>query len=165
MTGPVARRYSDVFVALDAAGVRYVIVGGVAVNFYGFPRLTVDLDLVLDLRPDVAERAIDTLVALGFETRLPVDPRQFADAAIRADWVDNRNMQVFSLHDPQDPLREIDLFVKDPIPFEALVDASQSVAVGGVFVRIASREHMIAMKRAAGRPRDLEDIAMLEPGL
>ncbi len=41
--------YEPVLAALDAAGVRFVVVGGVAVVLHGHPRMTADLDLVVDL--------------------------------------------------------------------------------------------------------------------
>src|SRR4051794_36445117 len=83
---PYSRRvslYADVFGALDRADVRYVVVGGVAVVLSGHARLTVDLDLVLDLGQDNALRAVDALLGCGLQPRLPVDAHQFADAAIR----------------------------------------------------------------------------------
>jgi hypothetical protein len=47
--------YDDVFAALHRAGVRFVVVGGVAVVLQGHIRTTVDLDLVVDLAADAAE--------------------------------------------------------------------------------------------------------------
>ena len=41
--------FEPVFLALNEAGVRYVIVGGLAVVLHGYPRFTADLDIVLDL--------------------------------------------------------------------------------------------------------------------
>ena len=42
---------ASVFAALDEAGARYVVVGGLAVVLHGYARLTSDIDLVVDLRP------------------------------------------------------------------------------------------------------------------
>lgn len=49
--------FEPVLAALDAAEVRYVVVGGVAVVLHGHPRLTADLDLVIDLAAEPASRA------------------------------------------------------------------------------------------------------------
>lgn len=43
-----------VFAALQATGVRYVVVGGVAVNLHGYQRFTKDIDLVIELAPERA---------------------------------------------------------------------------------------------------------------
>ena len=71
-------------------------------------------------------------------------------------------MVVFSMFDPGDPLRQVDLFVEPPMDFEALWERSQVVDVGDVRVRIASIEDLIRMKTAAGRPQDLADVEALE---
>lgn len=154
--------YDEVFAALDDAGVRYVVVGGVAVVLQGHPRMTVDLDLVVELTPEGARAAVEALLALGLQSRLPVDPFTFADEQVRRDWIENRNLQVFSLYDPENPMREVDLFASYPLPFEDLVRDAQSKLVGALQVPVASVQHLVTMKKAAGRPQDLEDVAALQ---
>lgn len=159
--------YDDVHAALHAAGVRYVVVGGTAVVLQGYARMTVDLDLALDLSPDSALTAVTVLQRIGLRPRLPVPAEQFADPAVRRGWVEHRNLLVFSFFDPDEVLREVDLFATEPVPFEDLHREADLVELAGTAVRVASRRHLIEMKRAAGRPRDLDDIAALqalEPG-
>lgn len=152
----------DVLRALHEAEVRAVVVGGVAVVLHGHPRLTADLDLVLDLASQNVTAALTVLVQQGLRPRLPVAPEQFADPVIRERWQRERNLTVFSLHDPADPLREVDLLAESPLPFDELWDASRIVVVADVPVRVAGIDHLIAMKRAAGRPQDLADVVALE---
>jgi len=161
-TTPGAGRYLAVFRALDAAGVRYVVVGGLAVVLHGHPRLTVDLDVVVDLAPEPAAHAIGVLSSLGLLPRLPVPASAFADPDLRGGWVRERNLQVFSLYDPADPFREVDVFATEPLPFEDLFAASKVLTVDSTSIRVASLEHLIAMKRAVGRPQDIEDVRALE---
>jgi predicted nucleotidyltransferase len=153
--------YLDVFAALNSAGVRYVVVGGVAVVLQGHARMTVDLDLIVDLAGETARAALDLLTGMGFRPRLPVDPHDFADPDVRRDWVTHRHLQVFSLYDPDDPLREIDLSATHPLPFPELLAQADEIALGEVRVPVASIPHLVELKRAAGRPRDLEDIDAL----
>jgi predicted nucleotidyltransferase len=56
----------------------------------------------------------------------------------------------------------VDVFATEPIPFEQLWQSADEMVIGGTPVRIASVEHLVAMKRAAGRPQDLRDVAELE---
>ena len=154
--------FEPVFAALDAAGVRYVVVGGLAVVLHGHPRLTADVDLVLDLEPDAARRAMEALTKLGLKARAPVDPLAFADTRQREAWISDKGMQVFTLFSPANPMLCLDLFVKDPIPFEQLWTRSETLDLGEVSVRVASIDDLIVMKRAAGRPHDLADIEALE---
>jgi hypothetical protein len=135
--------YEDVFAALAAADVPYVVVGGVAVLLHGHVRATVDLDIVIDLAAEPAGKAVDTLLGLGLKPRLPVDPHDFADGAVRRDWIESRNLQVFSFYDPAAPLREVDLFATYPVPFDELLRDSVLADVGSTQVRIASVAHLI----------------------
>ena len=150
-----------IFQALHAADVRYVVVGGVAVVLHGHARLTADLDLAIDLEPAVARRAIVALTGLGLRPRAPVRAEDFADPAIRSSWKRERGMLVFSMVDPSDPLRAVDVFVDEPIPFAELHERSLTFDIAEVPVRVASIPDLITLKRQAGRPQDEADIAAL----
>ncbi|MEE8125696.1 MAG: hypothetical protein V3T42_07790 [Nitrospirales bacterium] len=71
-------------------------------------------------------------------------------------------MQVFSMIDPSNPLRIVDLFVENLISFESLWDRSKTINVDATSIRIASLPDLIYLKRLAGRPQDLIDIEQLE---
>ena len=158
-------RIEQTITALSSAGIRFVVVGGVAVVLHGHLRATVDLDLVLDLEPANVLAAITALEQTGLVPLIPVAAEQFADPATREAWMRERNMIVFSLRDPDDFRSTVDLFLRDPIPFDELFDAATCVSLGDTTCRIASRSHLIAMKREAGRSQDLADIeALLELG-
>jgi hypothetical protein len=154
--------FEPFFDALNQAHVRYVVVGGFAVVLHGFARLTGDVDLAIDLDPAAARHTIDTFVALGLRPRAPVDPYAFADAATRREWAVERHMRVFSLWDPDNPMREVDVFVENPISFEELWHRSEVIVLAATTVRVASIPDLIAMKRAANRPQDRLDIEGLE---
>jgi hypothetical protein len=154
--------YDDVYAAFAEADVPYVIVGGMAVVLSGHVRATVDLDVIVDLNPEPALRAMQALQRLGLLPRVPIDPADFADPTIRDDWIRNKHMQVLSFFDPQHVAREVDVFVAHPIDFDALSAAAVHMDVGGHTVPVASLPHLIDLKRAAGRPRDLEDIKALQ---
>ena len=153
--------YDDVFAALHQADVPFVVVGGTAVVLQGHPRLTVDLDLVVDLAPPRALSAVRALTALGLRPRLPVPAEQFADPQTRQTWVDER-LQVFTFHGPRRAWREVDVFAVAPLPLPELLRDATRVRIGGVDVAVASRDHLVRMKRAAGRPQDLADVEALE---
>jgi hypothetical protein len=56
---------------------------------------------------------------------------------------------------------EIDIFVESPLPFDDLYRRASLAKIGSADVPIAAIDDLIAMKRAAGRPRDVEDIDTL----
>ncbi len=151
-----------IFGALNSAGVRYVVVGGLATVLHGYARLTADVDVVVDLEPEEARKAIAALAGLGFRPRAPVNATDFADPDMRASWIRDKGMRVFSMQDPKQPMREVDLFVEHLVPFEGLWTRSEVITLATTTVRVASIPDLIALKRVANRPQDLEDIAALE---
>ena len=154
--------YEPLFRALDASGIRYVVVGGVATVLHGYARLTADIDLILDLERNAAGRAMQALAALGLRPRVPVNLEDFADERIRERWIRDKGMQVFSLFDPDDPLLSVDLFAEHPVDFESLHERAETGDLNGIPVRFASIPDLIHLKRLADRPRDREDIEKLE---
>jgi predicted nucleotidyltransferase len=153
--------YLPLFRALNEAGVRYVVVGGLATVLHGYARFTADVDLVIDLQKSEAEKAIRTLVDLGLKPRLPVNPIQFADPGVRESWRIEKNLEVFSFFDPRNPVVNVDLFVYEAVPFHQLALRAEKLDVGGIAVPVCSIEDLIELKMKAARPRDLEDIAHL----
>lgn len=154
--------FEPIFKILHAAGVRYVVVGGLATVLHGYARLTADVDLAVDLAPEEATKMIQALVAKGFRPQVPVLPEEFANPMVREVWFREKNMRAFSLVDPTNPMRVVDLLLKPEVPFEELLARSQEVMLNRTKIRIASIDDLIALKRHAGRPQDLADIEQLE---
>jgi hypothetical protein len=71
-------------------------------------------------------------------------------------------MRVFSLFDPSNPMRSVDLFAEHPIAFDELWGRSVLLPLRTTQVRVASVPDLIELKRQAGRPKDLADIEALE---
>lgn len=153
--------FGPVFHSLDEAGARYVLVGGLAVVLHGYARLTADIDLVVDLSAGEPIKVVAALDRIGFVPRAPVAARDFADPARRLEWIESKGMRVFSMHDPRRPLVEVDLFIDPPIAFTDLAARAVPMKLAGHLVQVASLDDLIAMKRLAGRPKDLEDIEAL----
>ena len=152
----------EIFATLNHAKVDYVVVGGLAVILHGYLRATADLDLAIGLAPDNARQAMQSLASIGLQPRLPLAMDDFADPSKRKDWLEQRNMLVFPLWDPTNPLRSVDVFIDEPIAFVSLLRDAVRKDLDGICVPVASIEHLVEMKRRAGRPRDLEDIDKLQ---
>ena len=154
--------FEPIFQILNTAGVRYVVVGGLATVLHGYARLTADVDLAVDLAPEEATKMIQALVAKGFRPQVPVSAEEFANPVVREIWLQEKHMRAFSLVDPTNPMRVVDLLLKPEVPFEELLARSQEVMLNRTTIRIASIDDLIALKRHAGRPQDLADIEQLE---
>ncbi len=153
--------FDALFDALNAAQVRYLVVGGVAVVLHGHPRLTADIDIVLSLERENVLAALRALTTLGYRPRAPVDVDDFADPEVRKGWIDEKGLTVFSLWSPEHPATEIDLFVTEPFPFDETYSRATTVDLGTTLVRVVSVDDLIALKIRAGRAKDLEDVRIL----
>ena len=154
--------FERLFGKLNETGARYVVVGGLAALMHGHVRLTADIDLVVDLAPDPARKIVDALTELGLSPNVPVKAADFADPSIRESWVTEKRMMVFSMIDRRNPMRAVDPFTRHPVDFDALWSRADVIDLNGTGVRVASIDDLIAMKRDAGRPLDLEDVSHLE---
>ncbi|HMV65490.1 MAG TPA: hypothetical protein PKA64_01475 [Myxococcota bacterium] len=152
--------FLQVLTSLETAQVRFLVVGGVAVVLHGVLRMTVDLDLVIELQPDNLLPAIRALAALGFSPRLPVAATDLADAATRRAWIAERNLRVFTFWHPKSH-RVVDVFVEEPFNFDAAWSRRVDVDIHPTVVHVAAIEDLVSMKRAAGRAKDLADIDAL----
>lgn len=152
-----------IFQALNAASVRYLVAGGLAVVAHGYVRFTADLDLILDLEDANVRRAVTALSSLGYRPRAPVPFDDFADPNARRQWVAEKGLTVFSLQSPQHPTTELDLFVECPVDFASAHASALNITVAAeVRAAVLGYAELTALKRRAGRPQDMIDVQQLE---
>lgn len=149
--------------ALNAAGVRYLIVGGLAVAAHGHGRVTIDVDLVVQLTESNINSALSALGSLGYTPVVPVPASDFAEPAKRQQWVEEKSMVVFSLRSDQHPLTPVDIFASEPFDFENEYARALVGEVGlGHSAHFVCLQTLIRMKEATGRPKDEDDIRHLK---
>jgi hypothetical protein len=141
---------------LVAAEIRFVLVGGLAVNAWGYIRATRDVDIVPDSSPDNLER-LDALLA-GLGGRVDVGGRLLDSNAISPFLKTGDRTLVVT------ELGRVDVLQGLPqIPSFAVLDATATdVDMDGLAVRVCSLDHLLEMKRASERPRDRDDLEALE---
>jgi hypothetical protein len=149
--------------ALNNADVKYLVVGGVAVNAHGYERATRDLDLVIGLAPENIIRGLNALRAIGYNFSIPVTPEDFANPELRERWRKDKQMVVLRLWSDEHRRTPVDVFVYEPFVFETEYQQARWEAVNAnVKAPILRYDTLITMKRAAGRPQDLADIDDLQ---
>jgi hypothetical protein len=144
------RDFAEMLAALSEAGADFMVVGAHAVAVYARPRATGDLDIWVRASPDNAERVWAALASFGAPLHdLTRDDLTSADLVYQIGLAPNR----------------IDILTTiGGVDFEDAWPRRQTVALWGLSVPIVGRADLIASKRAAGRPRDLADLADLEGG-
>lgn len=143
--------FGRILADLNAAQVRYVLVGAIALTRHGVVRATRDVDAVI--ATDAANLdAVHTLVARWGATRPDGSPLEDRDLAGR------RTLHLRTPHGDVDllPARE------GPLTFAALSARAETRTVDGTPAPICSLADLVALKRMAGRPRDDADLRDLE---
>ena len=142
--------YEEFIAALNAHGVRYLVVGAHAVAFHARPRATKDLDILIDPAPANARRALAALrdffggADLGYSVEDVADPR----------WIIQLGVA---------PIR-IDLISEIPglASFEAAWKNRVSARFGSVPAHYIGLDELIRAKEAVRRPQDRADLHILQ---
>lgn len=152
-----------VFRSLNREGVKFLVVGGLAVNVHGVLRFTADIDLVVRLESGNIRRAFSALEKIGYRPSVGVTAERFSDKATRETWIRDKGMKVLSFWSDAHRETGVDLFVQEPFAFEReyAVAVSRDMKPGGV-VRFVSLRTLIRMKKQAARPKDLADLEELK---
>jgi predicted nucleotidyltransferase len=142
--------FVDLLRAFDEAGVDFVVVGAHALAAYGVVRATGDLDVFVRPHPEVAARVIAGLRAFG------------APLAAHGVAVDDfaRPGTVYQMGLVP---RRIDVLTEiSGVTFDEAVLEATRVESRGVAFRVIGRSALLVNKRASARPKDLEDLRLLD---
>lgn len=154
--------YLAIFKRFNDAGIRYLVVGGLAVNLYGVPRMTYDVDVLLDLEDDNINRFVGLMKEWGFKPKVPVEITEFARKEKREDWIKNKHMKAFNLVNPEWAIKEIDVIIDSPVDYAMGVQHSRTMILQGVPISIVSIDDLIKMKEITERQQDAADIRYLK---
>jgi len=153
---------AELIQCLSDEQIQYVLVGGLAVQLHGFLRATFDIDLVLAMNSENLTRFIAVAKRHGLVPGIPVPLDSLANPDLIDQWHREKGMLAFSLREPQPGGSVVDVLVRPEVPFERLMANAVMGELSGRRVPIASIPDLLAMKRAAGRPKDMLDVIALE---
>ncbi len=140
--------FKEFIESLDDKGVHYLVVGGVAIAFHGYPRYTKDIDVWIEMTPENASRMVEALKQFGFAS-LGLKEADFlvGDQIIQLGY----------------PPRRIDILTTlAGVEFSKCYPMRVETEVDGVRVNFIDLENLKKSKKAAGRHQDLADLENLE---
>lgn len=146
----LSRDFREMLFAFSGARVEFLLVGAYALSAHGLVRATADLDLWVRRSEENAVRVHHALVSFG----APADHFQVEDFL--------KPESVVQVGIP--PLRVDVITSVSGIEFDEAWAERQILSLDGVEVPVLSRKHLIANKRATGRPKDALDVKWLESG-
>ena len=153
----------EILCALSDHRVDFVVAGGVAMVLHGVERTTLDLDVAVSLEPDNLRRFLEAMANLRLVPRAPVPPEIILDRESIARLIREKNALVFTFWSPQEPYRQIDLFLTRENSFDDLIADAYLLDIRARVIRVASRRKLIEMKSRVRpvRAKDISDIRAL----
>jgi predicted nucleotidyltransferase len=152
--------YEEIFRVFQKHKVKYVIVGGIAVNLLGGMRSTADLDILVEMSDDNLKKIVRILRDQGYRVKPPVDPMRIADIKTRKDWIEKKHMKAFNFY-KEDELKEVDLIIESPVSYQEAKKSVERIKVDDLTLSVISIDKLIEMKKKTGRAIDKLDIEEL----
>lgn len=146
----------DICSALDKANVPYAIVGGYAVALHGAIRGTVDVDVAIQWSLKNLQNAEHAFKQLGLVSLIPITAEILFQ--FREEYIQNRNLIAWNFYNPANPLHQVDIIINYDLKS---IRNTKPIKTPLGTIRILSLNDLIKMKKASGRPQDLEDVKAL----
>ncbi|PMP66728.1 MAG: hypothetical protein C0190_04765 [Thermodesulfobacterium geofontis] len=141
--------------------IRYLLCGGLAVNLYGIPRTTVDLDLIIDLSHENLKNFILTMKKAGLTLKQPVEDEKLLDPIFRKFLIKEKEIKVLTYINLNNPLEIVDFFIELPINFEEAFKRKKTLKIEDYEIYLVDIETLIKMKEKSKRPLDISDVENL----
>jgi predicted nucleotidyltransferase len=149
--------FDQLLARLVQANVRFVVIGGLALGSWGVVRGTKDCDIVPDRAPENLEALARVAVELGGHVQLG-ESLLGSERSIAALLGSGERALIATRLGDLDVVQGLD----GVPPYAELRASAIDVEMAGVTIAICALEHLRAMKKAAGRPRDLVDLDDLD---
>lgn len=141
--------FREFIALLNENSVRYLIVGGYAVGFHGYPRYTKDLDIWIEISEENAKNIVKALNefgfgAVGFKPGDFLNPDEFTQLGY--------------------PPNRIDIITScEGVDFPTCYANKMQIEIDGLKIDFIDYESLLKNKQTVGRPQDLADVSNLKP--
>ena len=143
----LANDYKEFLRLLRAHGVEYLLIGGWAVGYHGYPRATYDLDVWIATSPANAQRVVTALAEFGFNV-----PDLSMDLFLQPDKIVRMGVE---------PVRIEVMTSISGVEFEECYRERLETELSDVTVNVIDLRHLMINKKASGRLKDLADLEQL----
>ncbi len=153
--------YLSLFQHLHSENVRYLICGGLAVNIYGIPRMTADIDILLDFEEANIERFEKAIKLVNYSSSIPISLKSMVDKNERDRLIQDKNMVVYSFFNPRAGYMSLDILIDTPLGFEVMWEQREERNQDNFQINLVSLKHLIELKEYSNRKQDQDDILLL----
>lgn len=153
--------YKKIFAKLEKAHIKYLIVGGVAVNLYGYSRFTGDIDIIITLDNENLDKLDKLMHKLGYIERQPINIKELGDPKRLKEFIKKKGLKAFTFISNDKPQLDIDIIVEESMDFDKYIKRKKTVKVWDIELPVCHIDDLIKMKKAANRDKDLIDLEAL----
>lgn len=153
--------YQRLFTALWQHEIRYLLCGGLAVNIYGIPRMTADIDLLIDFDESNVEPFLKILDELSYVPAIPLAFKTLCSSNERVKLEKEKNLIAYSFNNRQSGYLALDILLKSPLTFEEMWGRKEQRHGNGFEINVVCLDDLIRLKEYAGRVQDKDDIVLL----
>ena len=152
----------EIFASLHEHEVKYLLCGGVAVNLYGIPRTTADIDLLIDWNEKNISRFELALSEHGYKNNLFFKLKTLIPASIRLQYYTEKNLVAYSYSSDLFNAITLDVLVQSNLDFETCWNRKETKFLKDIPVYLLGLDDLIAMKDFSNRDQDKADIINLK---
>ncbi len=153
--------FQNIFSELLSSNVKFLVVGGVAVNAYGYRRFTGDLDIIVALDAENLLKLEKVMLDLGYTERVPAKVTDLGDQKKLKIFMEDKGMKAFTFLANQNLGLDLDIIVAESLDFTKYWNDRSEIKLWDFNLPVIGIDDLIAMKKGAGRVRDLEDLEAL----
>ena len=153
--------YIELFQGLNQHKVKYLVCGGLAVNIYGIPRMTADIDLLLDFTEENLTHFETAVKILMFQQSLPISIKTFVNKEERKKAISEKSLIAYSYYNSLAGYMNLHVLIDVPFDFEQLWNQKSARKIKDVEINLVSVEDLIGLKKYANRLQDRQDILLL----
>jgi hypothetical protein len=153
--------YLGIFEQLHKHQVKYLLCGGLAVNIYGIPRMTADIDLILDFDKENLKQFEICVVNAFYQSQIPLSLSLLSSQQERIKLVKEKNLIALSYFNTRGNVMSMDVLIDVPLNFADMWERKTTRTSDEIDIHIVSVNDLIKLKEYSNRKQDQDDIYLL----
>lgn len=144
----------EIIIALSQNHIKFIIFGGVAIVLHGVERMTLDLDISIDMEQENVMKFLEVMKKENLTPRAPIPSETLLEKELVDFIIKEKNAVAFTFIDKEHPYRQVDVLIHPDLNYQKWIHKTDTVELFGYNVKILSKEAIIELKQNLTNPRD-----------
>ncbi len=152
----------EILIALSEKDIKFIIFGGVAVVLHGVERMTLDLDLSLEMSSENIKKFLEVIKKFELTPRAPLPPEVLLDKELINYIIKEKNAIAFTFLDRNNPFKQIDVLIHPDLRYELWINKVDWMDLFGYKICVLSKQAIIELKQNLKEKRDKDKMDIKE---